>query len=322
MPSSFGAFVLHRIITYFVPVLLGMSVLVFAAVRLIPGDAVDVMTERMTIGQQERVRETYGLDQPIAVQYVRWMQQVVQGNLGASLRSGKPVVEEIGSVLLPTLELGVLGALLGVAIGLPIGVISAIHQDRALDRGLRVFVYIGISMPEFWLGTLLIIGFAIHLALFPVSGYVSIFSDPVAGLHSTFLPALALGLIMAGFLSRVVRSTMLEVLRQEYMTVARAKGLPRRWVFYRHALRNAAPSIVTVIGLQLAFLISGSIIIEEVFVRPGLGRLLVRAIFQRDYAVVQGITLLFTTVFIAANLTVDILRGVLDPRIRRGEDGR
>jgi peptide/nickel transport system permease protein len=300
-----------------------MSVLVFAVVRLVPGDAVDVMSDRMTPEQQERVRAAYGVDQPILVQYGLWLGRVLEGDFGQSLRSGRPVATEIGDVLLPTIELGIMAALIGIAIGLPVGIAAAIHQDQALDRGLRVFVYVGISLPEFWLGTLLIIAFAIGLGLFPVSGYVSVFDDPLGGLHSTFLPAMALGLIMAGFLSRVVRSTMLEVLRQDYMTVAKAKGLPARRVLYRHALKNAAPAIVTVIGLQFAFLISGAIIIEEVFVRPGLGRLLVRSIFQRDYAVVQGITLLFTTIFITANLATDIARAMLDPRLRTGaESGR
>lgn len=322
MHSPLGAFALRRLLTHFLPVLVGVSVLVFAVVRLIPGDAVDVMTDRMLPEQQAQVRQTYGLDQPIAVQYLKWAGQILHGNLGTSLRSGRPVTAEIADAYLPTLELGVLAALLGVLIGLPAGIFAALHQDRALDHGLRVGSYLGISMPEFWLGTLLILGFSIGLGLFPVSGFVSVFADPLRGLSTTFLPALALGLIMAGFLSRVVRSSMLEVLRQDYMTVAKAKGLTSRRLILRHALSNAAPAIVTVIALQFAFLISGSIVIEEVFVRPGLGRLLVRSIFQRDYAVVQSITLLFTVIFITLNLFADLLRGVIDPRVQPGAAGR
>jgi peptide/nickel transport system permease protein len=200
----------------------------------------------------------------------------------------------------------------------PAGTSPSGKEDGDLDHGLRVGSYLGISMPEFWLGTLLILGFAIGLGLFPVSGFVSIFADPLRGLSTTFLPALALGLIMAGFLSRVVRSSMLEVLRQDYMTVAKAKGLTKRRLVLRHALSNAAPAIVTVVALRFGFLISGSIVIEEVFVRPGLGRLLVRSIFQRDYAVVQSITLLFTVIFISVNLVADILRGIIDPRVQQG----
>lgn len=317
MTFSFGALLLHRIVAYSLPVLFGVSVLVFCIVRLIPGDAVDVMTERMPPERQEAIRQMYGLDQPLVVQYVKWLGQVLQGNLGTSLRSGRPVTSEIGDVYLATFELGVVAAIIGIAIGLSTGIFAALRQDRALDRGLRAAVYVSISMPEFWLGTLLILAFGIGLDLFPVSGYVSMFTDPLSGLATTAMPAMALGLIMAGFLSRVVRSSMLEVLRQDYVIAARAKGLTSRRVVMRHALRNAAPAIVTVIALQFAFLISGSIVIEEVFVRPGLGRLLVRSIFQRDYAVVQGITLLFTAIFILANLVADILRRAIDPRTRQ-----
>ena len=310
------SYVLHRVIFYFVPVLFGTSILVFGIIRLIPGDAVDLLAERMTVEQREITRERYGLDRPIAVQYVKWLGQMVRGNLGTSLRSGRPVTAEIASVMLPTLELGILGGMIGILIGLPVGIISAIHMGSLIDRGLRVAVYVGISLPEFWLGTLLIILFAIVFPLLPAGGYVSILTAPLEGLRYALLPALVLGLVMAGFLSRLVRSTMLEVLRQDYIVVARAKGLTNRIVLYRHALRNAAGPIVTLVGLQLAFLISGAIVVEEVFIRPGLGRLLIRAVFQRDYAVVQSITLLFTVIFIATNMALDTLRGLIDPRVR------
>ena len=310
------SYVLRRLVFYFIPVLLGMSILVFGIIRLVPGDAVDLLAERMTPEQREITRELYGLDQPIPVQYIKWLGQVVRGNLGTSLRSGRPVTEEIASVVLPTLELGVLGGIIGILIGLPVGIISAIHMGSLIDRGLRVAVYVGISLPEFWLGTLFIIFFAIIFPLFPAGGYVSLLDSPLEGLRYALLPALVLGLVMAGFLSRLVRSTMLEVLRQDYIVVARSKGLTNRIVLYRHALMNAAGPIVTLIGLQLAFLISGAIVVEEVFIRPGLGRLLIRAVFQRDYAVVQSITLLFTVIFITANMAIDILRGLIDPRVR------
>jgi len=319
MGSSFATFVVRRILTHFIPVLIGVSIICFAVVRLIPGDAVDVMDDRMTPEQQELVRRTYSLDQPIIVQYQRWLEQVLHGNLGRSTRSGLPVTTEIAGVIWPSVQLGLCAAVLGVLLGLPIGVASAFYQDKAIDRTLRAFVYLGISLPEFWIGTLFIMVFSIKLRLFPVSGYVDILASPLAGMQTLALPALTLALGMAAFLSRIVRSTMLEVLRQQYMVFARAKGLPARVVLYRHALRNAAPIIITVISLQVAFLISGSIIVEEVFIRPGLGRLLVRSISERDYAVVQGITLLFTVVFITGNLASDILRAALDPRIRHTE---
>lgn len=295
-----------------------MSVIVFAIVRLVPGDAVDVMNDRMPIKERERIRQLYGLDEPIWTQYTLWLGQAVQGNLGSSLRSGRPVVEEIGAIASASLELGLFGALIGIGIGLPAGILGAFYHNRPADSLLRACTYVSISVPEFWLGAVLILTLGISIGLFPISGYESVFVDPARSLRTSFMPAFALGLIMAGFLARVTRSAMLEVMSQEYVVVARSKGLPPHTVLARHALPNAAPAIVTVVALQFAFLISGSIVIEEVFVRPGLGRLLVRSIFQRDYAVVQAITLLYTAIFIVANLAADTLRAAIDPRLRQG----
>ena len=306
----------RRFLLQFLPVLVGMSVIVFGVIRLVPGDAAEMMNERMTLEQREETRRLFGLDEPIPVQYVFWLGEVVQGNLGTSLRSGRDVTAEIAAVLPATLQLGLLGAVIGIAVGLTVGLVSAVHHDRPMDRGLRFLVYVCISLPEFWLGTLMVLLFSIHVRWLPAGGYVDLFDDPLGGLLHVAMPAAVLGLTMAAFLSRVVRSTMLETLRQDYVTVARAKGLGGRAVLFDHALRNAAGPIVTLIGLQFAFLISGSVIVEEVFVRPGLGRLLVRSIFQRDYAVVQGVTLFFTVIFVATNLLADILRGVIDPRVR------
>lgn len=314
--SSVLLYAARRALLHFVPVLVGMSMLVFGVIRLVPGDAADLMNERMTLEQREETRRLFGLDEPLPVQYALWLGEVVQGNLGVSLRSGRAVVDEIAAVLPGTLELGLLGALLGIGIGLPVGILSAVHQDRPADRGMRFLVYVFISLPEFWLGTLMVLLFSIHLRWLPAGGYVGLFDDPLEALRFVVMPAVVLGLIMAAFLSRVVRSTMLETLRQDYVTVARAKGLSGPAVLLDHALRNAAGPIITLVGLQIAFLISGSVIVEEVFVRPGLGRLLVRSIFQRDYAVVQGVTLLFTVIFVAANLLADVLRGIVDPRVR------
>ena len=314
--NSVLLYVARRALLHFVPVLVGMSMLVFGVIRLVPGDAADLMNVRMTLEQRAETRRLFGLEEPIPVQYAIWLGEVVQGNLGVSLRSGRAVVDEIAAVLPGTLELGLLGALLGIGIGLPVGILSAVHQDRPADRGMRFLVYVFISLPEFWLGTLMVLLFSIHLRWLPAGGYVGLFDEPLEALRFLVMPAVVLGLIMAAFLSRVVRSTMLETLRQDYVTVARAKGLSGPAVLLDHALRNAAGPIITLVGLQFAFLISGSVIVEEVFVRPGLGRLLVRSIFQRDYAVVQGVTLLFTVIFVAANLLTDVLRGIVDPRVR------
>lgn len=315
--QSLAAYVFGRIVTHVLPLMLGVSIIVFTVIRLVPGDAVDVMNDRTTPEQQEIIRLQYGLDQPIWVQYALWLGQAAQGNLGTSLRSGRPVVEEIGSVLPASLQLGLFGAIIGIAIGLPAGIASALYRGRSADSILRAMTYVSISLPEFWLGAILIIALGIGLGAFPISGYASFFENPGTAFAVTFMPALALGLIMAGFLARVTRSAVLEVNRQEYVSVARAKGLPPERILTRHILANAAPAIVTVIALQFAFLISGSIVIEEVFVRPGVGRLLVRSIFQRDYAIVQAITLLYTLIFITANLGADVLRVMIDPRLKK-----
>jgi peptide/nickel transport system permease protein len=218
-----------------------------------------------------------------------------------------------------TVQLGVFGGLLGILLGVFIGIISAVRQDTLVDKSLRFVAYLGISLPEFWLGTLLILLFSITFQILPAGGYVTFSEDPIESLRVTLLPALVLGFAMAAFLGRVVRSSMLEILRQDFLVVAKSKGLPVRTILLKHALRNAAAPIITLIGLQIAFLISGSVIIEEVFVRPGLGRLLIRSIFQRDYPVVQGITLLFAVIFVTTNLIIDIIRGMLDPRVGEAE---
>jgi peptide/nickel transport system permease protein len=286
---------------------------------MIPGDTVDMLTDRMTFEQKEIQRKLFGFDQPLVVQYGQWMGNVVQGNLGVSLRSGNNVVTEITQVVPATLQLGVFGGFIGILLGVFIGIVSAVRQDTLVDKSLRFVAYLGISLPEFWLGTLLILLFSVTFQILPAGGYVAFSEDPIESLRVTLLPALVLGFAMAAFLGRVVRSSMLEILRQDFLVVAKSKGLPVRTILLKHALRNAAAPIITLIGLQIAFLISGSVIIEEVFVRPGLGRLLIRSIFQRDYPVVQGITLLFAVIFVTTNLIIDIIRGILDPRVGEAE---
>ena len=228
-------YLFYRMAVHVLPLLVGVSVIVFAVVRLIPGDAVDVMNDRMPIEQRELIRLQYGLDEPIWTQYALWLGQALQGNLGTSLRSGRPVAVEIGNVASASLELGLFGALIGIGIGLPAGILAAIHHNRPADSLLRAVTYVSISVPEFWLGAVLILMLGIGLGLFPISGYESIFIDPARALRTGAMPAFALGLIMAGFLARVTRSAMLEVMHQDYVIVARSKGLPPRTVLARHA---------------------------------------------------------------------------------------
>lgn len=317
--NTFLTYVFRRIFLHFFPVLFGISIVVFGVIRMIPGDTVDMLTDRMTFQQKEIQRKLFGFDEPLVVQYGQWMGNVVQGNLGVSLRSGNNVVTEITQVIPATVQLGVFGGFIGIILGVFIGIISAVRQDTLVDKSFRFVAYLGISLPEFWLGTLLILLFSVTFQILPAGGYVVFSEDPIESLRVTLLPALVLGVAMAAFLSRVVRSSMLEILRQDFLVVAKSKGLPARTILLKHALRNAAAPIITLIGLQIAFLISGSVIIEEVFVRPGLGRLLIRSIFQRDYPVVQGITLLFAVIFVTTNLIIDIMRGILDPRVGEAE---
>jgi peptide/nickel transport system permease protein len=241
---------------------------------------------------------------------------MLQGDMGVSIRSGRPVTTEIGVSIGPTVQLAVAAAIIGCLIAIPAGVISAVRQYSLADTIVTLSSYLGISMPVFWLGTLLILLFSVKLSWLPAGGYASMFDSPVESLRFVALPALTLGLGFAALLMRVIRSAMLEVLRQDYVQVARAKGLRETPVLLRHVARNTLIPVLTVIGLQFGWLLGGSVIVEQVFVRPGIGRLLLGAIFNRDYPVVQGVALLFALIFLTTNLLVDLTYSAADPRIR------
>lgn len=299
-----------------IPVLLFVSIAVFLMLHLTPGDPVKLMlgedADPETIGA---LRRELGLDRPLPVQYGRWLGQVLTGDLGRSIRSNQPVLEAIVSRLPVTLELAFLSMLLALAIGLPTGIVAAMKRDSPLDTASTSVALMGISLPSFFVGILLILLLAQRLRLLPPSGYVPFLDDPVQNLKLMIMPSIALGAALAGILSRMMRSSLLEVLGADYIRTARAKGLEDRTTIVGHALKNALLPVVTVVGLQIGALLGGAILTETIFAMPGIGRLVVDSIFARDFPVVQGVVLFLALVRVLSNLLADIAYVQLDPRI-------
>jgi peptide/nickel transport system permease protein len=313
------AYLVKRIIS--LPLtLLGVSIVTFLFVRLIPGDAITARLGTSTVLSPEqlgRMRAFFGLDQPIHLQYLSWLGSILRGDAGYSVRSGQPVTSEIAARLPVTIELALAAAAVALALGIPLGLVSALRPAGSVDLLARGFGLLGLALPNFWLGTLLILFFARYLHWMPnTGGYVDLLADPAANLRFVMFPALTLGLGMAAVVMRTTRSAMLDVLGADYIRTARGKGLPGRSILERHALKNGMIVVITILGIQVGYLLGGAVVVEEVFSLPGLGRLLLAAINQRDYAVVQGGVLVIATLFVAANTVVDVLYGFLDPRIR------
>lgn len=292
------------------------SVVVFAGVRALPGDPA------LALGAEDRdpavlaeIRHKYGLDQPLPVQYGKWAFLAVQGDLGTDSRQ-LSVSHTIVSRIPITLELAGLAILIGMLIGIPAGVIAAVRRGRASDYAATSGALVGLSIPHFWLGLMLIIVFAVNLHWFPAGGYVSLREDPIANLHHLLLPAIVLGTGLSAVLMRQMRSSMLDSLSADYIRTARAKGLSERRVIGVHALRNSLITVTTVIGLQLGALISGAVITEQIFGIAGFGRLTVDAVNQRDYALLQGVVLVAAAGYVIVNLGVDVIYSLLNPRIR------
>lgn len=299
-------------------VMLGVSIIVFLLVHLVPGDPIRrAMGTRFDPEVYQLLRERAGFDRPLPVQYGQWLGGAVTGDLGVSFRSGRPVTATLLARLPATLTLAGAALVVALAIAIPLGVVSAIRSGSKLDYAATVFSQAGISIPDFWMAIMLILLFAERWRILPASGYVSLFEDPLGWLSHLVLPALTVGVVSGSILTRFVRSSMLEVLGQDFTRTARAKGLPERVVIRRHVLRNALIPVVTVAGLQLAFLLGGVIIVEFVFAWPGLGLLALQAVSARDYPVLQGAVLLIAVVFLIVNLLVDLLYARLDPRIAR-----
>jgi peptide/nickel transport system permease protein len=301
--------------------LFGVSVLVFAMVRLIPGTVVEQLLGQAAMASPEvtaSFRQFFGLDQPAHVQYMRWIAGVMRGDLGTSWLSGKPVLTLFHERLPVSAELAVLAVGWSLLLGVPLGTGAAVWRGGVRDGAIRVAATLGLSLPAFWQGTVLILLFSIYLGWMPSLAWAPLTRAPAENLAIMALPSLTLGTASAAMITRMSRSSMLDVLGREFVRTARAKGLAERRVTFHHALRNALIPVVTVAGVQIGYIVGGIVVVEDVFTLPGVGRLLLDAIFQRDYPVVQGVILLLAAAFMALNLVVDLLYAVLDPRLRRG----
>jgi len=309
---------LARRLLVLIPVLFFMSVIVFGVLRLIPGDPVDVMMGADQVDAQTRqaLRHELGLDLSLPHQYLRWVGRVVRGDLGRSVRNRESVVALIADKLPKTLLLTAASSLVALVVALPLGILAAVRRNTGADYAAMVFALLGVSVPNFFLGIVLVLAFAVGLGWLPSQGYASVVVQPVQALQYLLLPALTLGLAMAGVVTRMVRSSVLEAIGQDYVRTARAKGLSERGVVWKHALKNALIPTVTVVGLQFGTLLGGAVVVEQVFSWPGIGWLVVQSIFARDYPVVQGVTLVVGVLFVVINTTVDVLYSVLDPRVR------
>jgi peptide/nickel transport system permease protein len=299
-------------------VLAGVSVIVFSLVHLVPGDPVRLaLGTRFSQESYDALRERSGLDEPLIEQFFGWLGRALTGDLGVSFRSGETVTSLIGERLAATLTLAFASILVALLIAIPLGTISALRPRSLVDRFATVISQFGISVPDFWMGIVLILVFAGTLGWLPSGGYVPFSEDPVEWFQRLIMPAVVTGVVSGSVITRFVRSSMLEALGSDHVRTAQAKGLPTRQVFSWHVLRNALLPLVTVTGVQLAYLLSGVVVVEIVFSWPGLGQLALQAVQARDYPVLQGAVLLFALVFLVINLVVDLLYTAIDPRIRR-----
>jgi peptide/nickel transport system permease protein len=301
-------YVIRRLIGA-IPVLLGVSLLVFLMVHMIPGDPVRyLLGEFATPEAIQSLRQQMGLNDPLPVQYAHYLGRVVSGDLGTSLITKVSVSAELAHRIPITMRMAAMSMVMGVLGGVLAGIIAAVRRNTWLDYGVMAVALVGISAPSFWIALLLMYVFAFRLSMFPVSGYT--------GLYSLVLPAITLGALMAGSIARMTRSSMLEVLGQDFIRTARAKGLPQRLVIYKHALKNSLPPVITLAGLQFGGLLGGSVITETVFALPGVGNYAIQAIGQRDFPVIQSVVLFSAVVFVVTNLFVDLLCATFDPKIR------
>lgn len=311
------SYILKRLILT-VPVLFGISVIVFFIMALIPGDpALAILGSYATPENVAKLREDFGLDKPLFEQYAIWLTNLLQGDFGRSYSLNRPVLDEVLERLGPTLLLAGTSLLICTLLGLVAGIVSAVKQYGWQDKTLTLMVLIGISTPSFWLGLILVLIFAVQLQWFPASGMFAIYGggDLKDLLHHLVLPAITLAVVATGVIARLTRSNMLEVLRQDYVRTARAKGLSERKVIYKHAFKNALVNIIPVIGIQAGFVLGGAVYIETVFQGPGMGRMLVTAITTRDILLVQGGVLLVAACYVLFNLLADVTQRVLDPRL-------
>jgi peptide/nickel transport system permease protein len=306
---------IRRVITT-IPTVLVAAMIAFVLIRLAPGDpALAFVTPTATEVEIQEIRRQLGLDQPLPVQFVYWLGNVLRGDLGHSFFLGRDVVTAIAERLPATLQLTGLALLFALVVGILSGILAALNHNKLIDRMVLVITMVGVSVPVFWLGLLLMWFFAVQLRWFPTGGFVPIWTDFVGGLRSTALPAIALGTLHATLTARITRSSMLEYLRKDFVRTARSKGLGEGRVTFKHVLKNAMIPVITIVGVTLGALLSGAVIIETVFTYPGVGRLVVRAVQQRDYNLVQGVLLVVAGIYVIVNLLVDLSYGLFDPRI-------
>jgi peptide/nickel transport system permease protein len=309
------AYIIRRLI-YAVVVIVGVATISFALLQMIPGSPVDAMLGTESTPQaREALERELGLDKSIPVQYVTWWGNLLRGDLGKSAMTSQPVGQLIMERLPTTIPLALLSMFIALVIAVPAGILSAIRRNTWIDGVVSVIAFAGLSIPGFWLGTLLILGFSVHWQIFPPGGYVSVMDDPVSGLRHLILPAIALGSTFAAVLTRMIRSSLLEVLGADYIRTARAKGQAEQRVLVHHALRNALIPAVTIVGVQVGFLLSGALVIEQIFSLPGIGRLTVQAVLDRDIPLLQGCIITIAFIFVAVNLLTDLIYVWLDPRI-------
>lgn len=314
---------LKRRLLLMIPTLLLVSIICFVSVRFVPGSVIELMVSEMAaetgLGSTlttDYLKHELGMDVPIHVQYWRWLGKAIRGNLGNSLWTKSDIVKDIGKRLPISLELGILGVITALIIAIPIGIFSAIRQDTALDYLGRTVAILFISVPVFWIATVVLVLPSIIWGWTPPLEYIPFIQDPLRNLLQFLLPSIILGMNMSGVTMRMTRTMMLEVLRQDYIRTAWAKGLKERVIVIRHALRNSLIPVVTIIGVQLGIIVGGSVVIEQIFVLPGIGRLLLTSLSKRDYPMISGINLLVCGFILAMNLLVDLTYGYLDPRVK------
>jgi len=309
-------FVIRRLLAA-IPTLLAVLTLVFVIVRIVPGDpALVILGDFATPEAAAALRGRLGLDRPLLEQYAAFLGNALTGDFGNSLVTGRPILAEVGAVLPHTIDLTLAAMLIGVAVGVPAGIWAARNRNGPVDVAARLLSLLGLSFPVFVSGIFLLILFALRWRIFPVIGNADL-SDPADRLHKLVLPAVTLGLVMAAYITRVTRSAMLQALGEDFIRTARAKGVPRRRVIWVHGLRNAAIPVVTVVGLYVGILIGNSVLTEIVFNRPGLGKIIVGALNQRDYTMLQGLMVIYSFLIVVVNLITDLLYGVIDPRVQQ-----
>ncbi|PNR92987.1 peptide ABC transporter [Petrotoga sp. 9PWA.NaAc.5.4] len=301
-----------------IPTIFIVTIIVFTLVRLVPGDVVDIIIGTQNYLSEEQIQKMYedfGLDKPLFTQYFIWIKSVLSGNLGISLRSGEDVADMILQRLPVTLELALLSIIFSIILGIPLGIVSATKKNTPVDSTIKVLGLIGLSSPAFWIGTIFIVLVSTYSKNFSIFGYVPFLQNPLKNIQIFLLPSFTLGLMIAAQILRITRTSMIETLSQDYVKVALSKGLKKDEVIFKHAFRNALIPVITFTGIQLGFLFGGSIVIENMFALPGIGRLLLQAVNQRDYPVIQGIILFIVVLIIVLNLLIDFIYTLVDPRV-------